>query len=240
MKQFIALLFLSTVLFSSCQKSTINQPATTVSTDNLQTLSIDDGLLYHFKLDGDLLDYSGNNYNAGLQKGNERYVTGHEGDTSIKGMKFTKNMVLMAPNHFVFQKTDSFTVSIWYKVGAINNSGRLLSTEAPEGNFRIVMSLDGKPVVGFAGFSLSDTTTAKKQWVNLVYTYNNHVGALYHNGILVASGIGTDNEALSYGSLLGLGVKSDIAYDRFIGTMQDIRIYNRAITGDEITYLATH
>ena len=112
MKQLIALLLFSTMLFSSCQKSTINQPVTTVSSENLQTPSIDDGLLYHFKLDGDLLDYSGNNYNAGLQKGNERYITGHEGDPQILGMKFTKNMVLMTPNHFAFQKTDIFSISL--------------------------------------------------------------------------------------------------------------------------------
>lgn len=67
------------------------------------------------------------------------------------------------------------------------------------------------------------------KWNNLVITYNNQQGSMYLNGISVASSTGT---YVAGNNTLRLG--DNVNNERFSGIMDDVRIYNRALSADEI------
>ncbi len=80
-------------------------------------------------------------------------------------------------------------------------------------------------------------------WHHIVFVANhlNFVGQLYVDGILVDEQIGAGpanpNFAMPYD--WNIGRKSISAYDNWVGKLDDIAIYNRALTQEEITALYT-
>ncbi len=67
---------------------------------------------------------------------------------------------------------------------------------------------------------------------NLVVTYNNQQGNMYLNGILIASSTGT---YIAGNNTLRLG--DNVNNEKFSGIMDDVRIYNRALSATEVKNL---
>ena len=226
----------------SCQKNT-DKPVH-ISTEESSSTAIFDstyGLLAHFTFNNTLDDVSGNGHEISFEYGKIKFPVGHiNSDTSIRSMRIVTPVLMFTDNFMTFQKTDSFTVSLWIKCNQIYGAGRILSNEYPEGNFRIVMYETGTYGVSFAGLTLTDTTGYKKNWVYITYTYNNGQAKLYRNGTPIASGVDTSTEELHYGPTLGIGVKASEAYDGFIGNMQDLRVYNYDLKAEDILALSGH
>jgi hypothetical protein len=65
---------------------------------------------------------------------------------------------------------------------------------------------------------------------------------IYLNGFIVLNT--TINNSLRIANtaplLIGSGARTDKPSEQFVGKLDEIRIYNRAITDVEISYLATH
>jgi hypothetical protein len=79
-------------------------------------------------------------------------------------------------------------------------------------------------------------------WQQLVITRSNNNFSIYRNGSIETS-ISSNVTFQDYGNLIfgkanGAGGHNGSYY--FQGALDDIRIYNRALTQSEITYLATH
>jgi len=71
----------------------------------------------------------------------------------------------------------------------------------------------------------------------LVYTYSNRNVNVYIDGILSISNYNNDTELLNYGSPFTIGAKEAHSYDKWSGKIDDIGIWNRALTLQEITNL---
>ena len=93
---------------------------------------------------------------------------------------------------------------------------------------------------GCSDYNLS--TVAPDVWINYTFTFNRHsnILSIYQNGALVSSVpcAGLSNSFI-YDADLKIGVDKSGTYFSS-GSIDDIRIYNRLLSQNEISYLSSH
>ena len=163
--------------------------------------------------------------------------------TSFNG---TKSDSLIAPNSVVYQ-SDFTTISFWVKVNALPASGEvfLLSNGGWQERWKISLPAHGKPV-----FSTKNALGANVdmdsdsvplpigQWRHVTMVHDGATNKLFINGLLKKS-------VASPGALgktkfpLGIGYDPIDGGSNFNGSLDDIKIYNKALTDVEILALYT-
>ncbi|KPK77473.1 MAG: hypothetical protein AMJ79_02965, partial [Phycisphaerae bacterium SM23_30] len=155
------------------------------------------------------------------------------------------------PNVFAFLPRHDFTLSCWFKVippGFMNESEELIGKGYSYG-----LSQEGTS--HNLEFYLNDAFTGDKiggnlpvddgYWHHAAATYvaptrvSEGAGYLYVDGVLDASQRVIGNIILDEINPLGLGKNFNEAYD-FVGALDDVRIYNRALKLDEILFIPPH
>jgi cell division protein FtsB len=201
--------------------------------------SLSNGLVAYYPFNGNVIDYSGNNYNGTIVN-TITFTQDHRGNNN-SAVQLGSGYIT-ASNFFNYTRNQSFSISFWFTLqGNSNNGGRLISTENPEGNFRIGASTaigNGVYAFQYGGYYLYDSVPLNT-WAHIVYTYSNRNVNVYKNGVLKYSQTNTDNEPLNYGTSFTIGAKAAPAYDLWHGQLDELRIYSRALTPSEIQYLAT-
>ena len=133
----------------------------------------------------------------------------------------------------------AFSVAWWiYPLTSVNyNQGMMASVGW--GAWDAHTSTAGAMYVGTDGttrFSPSELpagTMELNKWQFFTYTYNGSQGRFYKDGALVA-GPKTQNQSVAWGGFsMGIG----IANNTINGSIDDVRIYNRALTQTDITAL---
>jgi len=76
------------------------------------------------------------------------------------------------------------------------------------------------------------------KWYNLVYTYSNSVSKLYINNRVVSATVSTSFTPNNFDLLIGKSLNPPFPY-YFNGVIDEIRIYNRALSSNEITGLSS-
>jgi hypothetical protein len=205
----------------------LNSPVTTIK----------DGLLAYFHFDGNVQDASGNG-NNGTVVNSVSYGSNWKGSASsalqLGAGRVTTNLQLMA-----VQRSDAFSISFWFKDGGNTGAGRLVSNECPEGNFRIASYQNGVYAMQIGGFYVYDTV-ALNTWTHISYNYSNRNIKIYKNGVLKVQTTDTGTDPLSYCAPFTIGAKASSAYDQWVGSIDELRIYNRVLTDKEVNYLATN
>jgi hypothetical protein len=75
-------------------------------------------------------------------------------------------------------------------------------------------------------------------WTNVTGTYESGIWKLFINGVLIQSTTSTIAFNNDVNTPLTIGNSGN--FEPFNGRLDDVRIYNKALTQSEITYLATH
>jgi len=171
---------------------------------------------------------------AGSTTGSVTYTTNRKG-TANSAMQGGAGFITAPSNIFQFTRTQEFTVSVWFTADAVTTSGRLLSTENSEGNFRIGKYDLNNMAVQYGDY-ITQTVT-NNDWHHLVYTYNNRVEKVYMDGVLVQTNTDASTEALNYGAPFTIGAKAASAFDKWAGKIDDVKVYNRAILPNEVLVL---
>jgi hypothetical protein len=209
------------------------------------------GLVGYWPLNGNANDESGNG-NNGIVNG--ATLTTDRFGNNWKAYNFDGlNNVINIPTNQTLVIQNNITISAWIKR---KNPSNLL----PEGIFGPATYLPTTP--GYylriinkkvdLGISLpytegfSATTIDSSHWYNVVGVYNNNSIKIYISGVM-------DNETFAGPDLLDnwsstnfltIGREKDygtpINLHSFDGSLDDIRIYNRALSASEVLYLAAH
>lgn len=166
--------------------------------------------------------------------GTVTYTTNRKG-TANSAMQGGSGYITAPSSIFQFTRSQAFTVSVWFTADNVTSSGRLLSTENPEGNFRIAKYNTGRMAVQFGDYQETEVTTGV--WHHLVYTYNNRTEKVYIDNVLVSTNTDASTETLNYGAPFTIGAKAASAFDRWAGKIDDVKIYNRALVPSEISVL---
>jgi fibronectin type 3 domain-containing protein len=218
-----------------------------------QATAVVSDLVAHLKFDetsgGTATDFSGNSWNATLVNG------------SSFGPGFLKNG-LNLPNTSAQHATlpagvvgglNDFTISAWVKVGAFSNFARIFdfgtgttsymmltpqyTTGANAAKMRFAIttaSAGGEQQIS------SSTALPLNTWAHVAVTLSGNTGRLYLNGAQVGSNAGITLRPSSLGNTTQnyLG-RSQWADPYFTGSIDDFRIYARALSAAELTTLAT-
>lgn len=195
------------------------------------------GLVAWYPFDGNANDESGNT-NNGTIVSSVPFIDDRNGQ-SQSAIELGAGVVTMPQSIFEFQRDESFTISCWFTHESSGNA-RLLSTECPEGNFRIAnWTASGEFAIQYGDY-LYNTLTTPTNWNHLVYTYDNRNENVYINGQLVISSYDNSVEALNYCNPFTVGGKaSNNGNDRWNGNVDDIGLWNKALTQQEVTDLYT-
>jgi hypothetical protein len=204
------------------------------------------GLVAFYPFNGNANDESGN--------GNHGTVNGAALDFDRNGLNnssyfFNSNNISVPHNNNLgFNSTSAFSVSIWAYRSGNENCMHLIGKRDPgtsQFNWQIAFDRIFSMVdLSFNGGSngiigvTSNSICPINQWINIVGTYENGYWKLFINGSEVASTYNL-NVPFDSDTPLTIGSSGNLSFP-FIGKLDDIRIYNRALTPSEITYLATH
>ena len=185
-------------------------------------------------------DKSGNG-NDGDINGNVKMVDGGKrgkaaefqtGDfIDMRGPKFPENLI----------PRDAITVCAWVKCKKTGDHHEIFNAQAAdatwvvhpevrsEGNFRWLLRSDG----GVTIFEILAGAVEWDKWTHFAGTYDGKNGVLYINGESVGEGNGGSKIAKDWGSGARVGRTIDNARP-FTGLMDDLNIWKRALTKDEI------
>jgi hypothetical protein len=215
--------------------------------------TINNGLIAYYPFNGNANDESGNNNNATV---NGATLTNDRFGNSNKAYSFDgidDRIEREITNNFPIGNTPR-TISVWYKINGEFNINRLGSNYNAAGS-----------VVEFGKFSTSNRfgllitkeyypycvtqnndfwvqiSTQLQKWQHIILIASGNRCDFYLNGVFFGGGalgepINTINGRLSIGNTINdpLGNGQNEAFN---GLIDDVRIYNRALTQEEITYL---
>jgi hypothetical protein len=206
------------------------------------TPNLSDSLQAHYPFSGNADDHSGNEYN-GTTFGSPTLTTDRFGNENSAYEFDGFNDLINTQTTFDYPKR---TVSLWINPYDINSSGTSVNVAITQDDYTLnngILRVDFtnnqmKLWAGGGSGTYVSTNVATYAWMHLVLIRDNELTKYYVNNILVHT-----STSDGYGStfnpfpdfIIGSGRSS--IYQFFEGKIDDIRIYNRAITSCEVDSL---
>ncbi|MDO9256594.1 MAG: LamG-like jellyroll fold domain-containing protein [Bacteroidales bacterium] len=195
-----------------------------------------DGLLAYYSFNGSSEDNSGHSFNLVNNGG----ISSTDRFNQNKMAFYFNNNSYMENNRGVNVSSD-FSISVWIKPDISNNYSQPVTVGYRNGdNIRITYN-PRNSTVGFDAWLggptgvFSKTTVSKSEWTHIVGVRNGSSWKVYLNGHFDNSSYGSsntlNNAIIKVADFIGVG--------HFNGSIDDIRIYNRALSELEITNIYT-
>ncbi len=177
------------------------------------------------------LDWSGHGHDATF-RGNPQWVDGYDGGA----LNFSGNNQSAVYN-FSEETWSAYTVALWAKADVLGQGQykSVFSSHIPN-DFGFQLGVDGTDPGNYryngvnGGNAFFGTVTTN--WVHIAATSNGVSTTLYFNGNLVA-GIGAADAVFNK---FGIGINR-LEDNWFDGIIDDVRVYNRELTQEEIQYV---
>lgn len=225
-------------------------------------VSLSNGLVAYYPFTGNALDSSGNGYNGSVSGA---ILTTDRFGRPNRSYKFGVNQQITIPGSASLN-TYPLTISLWYNVDTLfqGASGNIFSKYEPAswngyqilfGDFR---NVPNNNVIENNGFGVTPWYTrsisnriigyygerpylqqniVSKTWYHYVFTVDAGGSKIYVNGTLIDNDLWTGQSgACSNGFIWKIG--GAYAGSWFNGSIDDIRVYNRVLTPEEIKYLS--
>lgn len=214
------------------------------------------GLLVYYPFRGDFYDYSGNK-NTAINRGSG-FTTNRFGMINGALMVGYNSGALSTTNVGLGTGTD-FTVSLWVKPYETNPwpSGSMATLFLPQNDTVVgrvasfvYKAYDPQNLVIDTGYSGAQVTSQQTNlvgtWSQLLYTYtaSNSTYTIYMNGVQQtqnfsqSGSINLSNTVLTISGVNGIGDTNGGGLPRGInGAISDVRVYNRALTTNEVSAL---
>ena len=194
-------------------------------------------LIAHYPLNGDARDYFGNN---GVET-NVTYTAGKIGQAAE--FNGTNNSFIDCGNPEQFQLVSSVSLSCWVKTTSTSAWDRIISKGYDNSWFLGMWSTNGTArfrvdsSTGIIGQLESSVQIIDGVWHHITGTYDGSMLKLYIDGILdnQVSGSGVLNRPSSNFWIGGVDYTSNSLFD---GLIDDVRIYDHALSEKEVSDLA--
>lgn len=196
----------------------------------------DDGLVLHYPLDGDARELAGLGIDGsavGVVAGRDRFGR----DDHAVALKGTGGIDIMLPREL---NGDALTLSVWIqhrgKVGAAYG-GYILTQHGPTENFALTTHATHFVWRQYRGHNdqISISSVIKQHWTHLLLRYDGVTQEFFINGRLESS----SQIPLRFSSQAPIMVGRDPSgkHGGFEGSLDDLRVYNRALRVEEILAL---
>jgi hypothetical protein len=210
--------------------------------------TVNGGLVAYYRLNGNTKDASGNG-NDGTANGGG-FTADWLGRTN-SAYHFDGNSEIDVPNSSSLKVGGrSITMAAWVYPTQFSGTGnrrtilRKMYAGGSAGGYLFALSNDGYPHIGFIGNTYYEARCATtlvplSNWSHVAVTYDGVSARFYVNGILMESiaqtnGIAVDDTPLCIGCLSSVS-----ALESFYGNLDEICLYDRALSGPEILQLAS-
>ena len=219
-----------------------SQLASLSSTDSLPQIKT--GLIAYYPFNGNVKDSSGNGYN-GINNG-ATFISDRFG-SSGKALYFPSGGSGYGSSYIQLQNTDSvvlnntFTISLWIKLesnGVIFDRD-VIGTYTTDWN---IYAESGKVIFSFGTYdhvSISRSITDSK-WHNLIFIRDKASGylSIYLDGVLDIQSPNHTNDLTDTPTIYLGNMDTPNGYNSgFVGFLDDVRIYNRTLSTNEIDTL---
>ncbi|MHC4156227.1 MAG: LamG domain-containing protein [Planctomycetota bacterium] len=206
-----------------------------IVTGDLWSFSIR-GLIGWWRLDGDTKDSSGNNHH-GTIKGDPKWVTGRiEAALEFDGV-----------DDYVdtgdARRLPVWTVAVWVKSPAAPSSAMQSGPAHWEPNFHLNWDHQDPFFRGTASlqaqgrwYAASFGPLEGNTWYHLCATYDGEDLKAYKDGVLITNESGPSGEPTAGTATLKFG-RHTLVEQHFAGTVDDVRVYNYALSDEEIQRL---
>lgn len=236
--KWINVLIISMLLFSSFVFAENTQLETKIEQSTMST-----GLVGHWKLDNDMLD-STTNANHGTCTGCPTSTTDKDG-TVNKAFAFNGTQLIEVADDSALKNFSSLTVSAWINPtanaptlwgriahksnGATGDDYGLIYQSGNKINFRIGTNTG---TTSLSGRVISPNTG----WYHVVGTWNGNTIQIYVDGQADTSGSITGT-LINSNESFAIGGHADNSQRMFTGHIDDVRVFNRALSTSEVTDL---
>lgn len=213
---------------------------------------INSGLLAYYPFNGDVNDQSGNG--SGVSGWNYSLTNDRYGNSNNALSCNSASFFYSYSKEGIFDMFNQFSISFWFYKSSWSGSNYQMICTGFSSNYTndIRIGEEASPNKLYFDIKTGSGNTYKvsatsaptlNMWHHVVAQRNNSEIQLYIDGGLQAS-LNCDNQPINnningWGGYLFVG--SDLnSSPYFTGSMDDIRVYDRALTNSEIQYLKTH
>jgi len=203
--------------------------------------SLDDGLIAHYPFSGNAKDATGNGHD-GEVNGAELSADRHGAENNSYSFDGVDDYIDMGQILFT---NNSFTVSVWVNISTASGFRHIIENGTVEhgfeGAFRLETHSAGGIYLAIGDGSqymhnsrIGENTGWKSNtWTLFAVSYNGSVASLYQNGALVVQ-ITAGLDVTKGDGTLGVGRYMAGADRTITGSIDDVRIYNRALSASEV------
>ena len=224
-----------------------NMAGTSPATVNTVLTGLNNGLLSYYQFNGNLTDVSGFT-NAGTSSSTVGYNLDRFSQSAKSASLSTNNDIIATTNQFNNPQTIAY--SFWFKTSQVGqfvgfNNGQYTHG----GNWDRVISLDANGYITFYIFNGNErflrgnVNLKDNTWHHCAVNFSSAGTVVYIDGSVAAQD-NTFNLSQNYigyyriGGLQTGATNSSLSSNT--GSIDDVRIYNRILTTNEINYLRTH
>jgi hypothetical protein len=227
--------------------------AVTTATSNAGSLS--SGLVGYWTFDGKQTSWVNYTTKDASGQGNTASMVGFATTTGPVAGKAGQALNFNGSNTYTVASdaasldSSNITVAGWYKFGTVNGTYQTMVAKWYTGvQQQFVLQLNSDNKLGWwtgngstgADVVESATTPAAGKWYYIVVTISGTSKKIYINGVLDNSGTGTAITSAPVELTVGSKKNSGGSYFEFFnGQMDDIRMYNRALSASEVQKLYT-
>jgi hypothetical protein len=219
------------------------------------TAGLNDGLMAYYPFNGNANDASGN-ANNGTTHGEVALTQDHNGKTNSAYFFDGIDDYISVPDAPSLHPYDQLTISLWVRsdkndfwIPILHKGGQQDGTDCylnreysvfvqpswSVGGIEINSSGDVSPCEIYT--NTSPITTGRWYFFTGVVDLHNHEVNAYLDGVLQGKITAPDNVIRSNSNELRIGQSEETAYPPFNGIIDEIRIYNRALSATEIQKL---
>lgn len=218
---------------------------------SLSQANVTEGLVGYYKLDetsGNAIDSSGNG-NTGTATGATGFGSSDCKRTSCRNFVAASSQYITVPFSSTLQPTAAITFAGWFYAYNKGADQKLISMTQAGGysfgtaiNFLTCSSTDICAAVNVGGtyqlvpYPLSNFNN--NQWYHFAATYNGTTLIMYINGVNVGSTSASGTISYTVSNPLCIGSEPDNTVcntgEYWDGRLDDIRVYNRALTAQEV------
>ena len=218
----------------------MNPTAVSVTTADNDTADLESGLVAHYTLDNNTFNHAANTDNGTVS--GATLTSGRTGDNNTAySFDGTNDKITVAYNSTLnFSASSSATFSVWVypqSFASLNGIFSKYQTSGANGYYlRINDSSGGVRFGGDASAITVSNLLTLNTWQHLSVTVSGGQAVLYLNGVAVKSGTVSWSTTSDYFSI-GCGYCQSGSTDTrrfFQGKLDDLRIYNRALSANEV------
>jgi hypothetical protein len=244
--------FVDTLSFTEISTFEVGKNVLKVTLMKLPT--IDDGMVLHLPFDGNANDISGNNNNGSV---NGAILVPGRFNAENSAYYFESNSFIEVPHDtsIDFSISDSYSISLWMKVGEKPTSGAIISKWTTGFDpYPYVLRIDenGERIAAgrYIGSLPQDSTrnqtaiykhesSLANEWHHICTVFSPDYIKIYFNGELKETRVNYMVEGdISNNYALFIGKTNGQSNRFFTGAIDDIRIYNRLLSKENIKTLS--